>query len=69
MIGKTLGHYRVGEQLGRGGMGEAMAWIECTPEFVPVKRRWLWVAWSVAAGFDCGSSYSAMVAMASNAIV
>ena len=23
MIGKTLGHYRVGEQLGRGGMGEA----------------------------------------------
>jgi eukaryotic-like serine/threonine-protein kinase len=22
MIGKTLGHYRVGEQLGRGGMGD-----------------------------------------------
>jgi serine/threonine protein kinase len=22
MIGKTLGHYRVGVQLGRGGMGE-----------------------------------------------
>ncbi len=22
MIGKTLGHYRVGEQLGHGGMGE-----------------------------------------------
>jgi len=22
MIGKTPGHYRVGEQLGRGGMGE-----------------------------------------------
>jgi hypothetical protein len=22
MMGKTLGHYRVGEQLGRGGMGE-----------------------------------------------
>ena len=22
MTGKTLGHYRVGEQLGRGGMGE-----------------------------------------------
>jgi len=22
MNGKTLGHYKVGEQLGRGGMGE-----------------------------------------------
>jgi serine/threonine protein kinase len=22
MVGKTLGHYRVGEQFGRGGMGE-----------------------------------------------
>ena len=22
MIGNTVGHYRVGEQLGRGGMGE-----------------------------------------------
>jgi hypothetical protein len=37
MISKTLGHYQVGEQLGRGGMGE----VYVATDAILAKDSWL----------------------------
>jgi serine/threonine protein kinase len=40
MIGKTLGHYQITSQLGKGGMGEVYQAKDQTLGQVPGKSTW-----------------------------